>query len=305
MGARQGRGFGRAAGRGGGARGRRDHDARPRPGGAGGVRGRRRSSARARQDAPLRSRVQHPLPRDRASGRGGRRDDRPQISRTPGAQRVPGGSGRAGARRGAPGRERQCLGRCARVCGGDRLRSRGRVRDDVPRGDGDRSVRRADGAVRRVTALVQAGFETLTAAGYAPEIAYFECMHELKLIVDLMYRGGMKFMRYSISDTAEYGDYTRGPKVVTPEVRAAMERILADIQSGSFAREWIAESRSGGRKFEALRRAGAEHPIEQVGAKLRAMMPWTEEGKGARDSGLGTRGSSPVSEPRAPKPEPL
>src|SRR5436309_1220707 len=154
-------------------------------------------------------------------------------------------------------------------------------------------------------APIQAGFETLTAAGYAPEIAYFECMHELKLIVDLMYRGGMKFMRYSISDTAEYGDYTRGPKVITPEVRAAMQRILADIQSGSFAREWIAESRSGGRRFEALRKAGAEHPIEQVGAKLRAMMPWTEEGKGARDSGLGTRGSSPVSEPRAPKPEPL
>src|SRR5437764_1434682 len=149
MGARTGRGFGRAAGGGGGARGRRDHDARPRPGGAGGVRGRRRSSARARQDAPVRPRVQHPLPRDRASGRGGRRDDRPQISRTPGAQRVPGGSGRAGARRGAPGRERQCLGRCARVCSGDRLRPRGRVRDDVPRGDGDRSVRRADRPVRR------------------------------------------------------------------------------------------------------------------------------------------------------------
>jgi ketol-acid reductoisomerase len=132
-----------------------------------------------------------------------------------------------------------------------------------------------------VTALIQAGFETLTAAGYAPEIAYFECMHELKLIVDLMYRGGMKFMRYSISDTAEYGDYTRGPKIVTPEVRATMQRILADIQSGSFAREWIAECRGGGRQFAALRRAGAEHPIEQVGAKLRAMMPWTEEGRSA------------------------
>jgi ketol-acid reductoisomerase len=132
-----------------------------------------------------------------------------------------------------------------------------------------------------VTALIQAGFETLTAAGYAPEIAYFECMHELKLIVDLMYRGGMKFMRYSISDTAEYGDYTRGPKIVTAEVRAAMQRILGDIQSGSFAREWIAECRGGGRQFEALRRAGAAHPIEQVGAKLRAMMPWTEEGRAA------------------------
>ncbi len=156
-----------------------------------------------------------------------------------------------------------------------------------------------------VTALIQAGFETLTAAGYAPEIAYFECMHELKLIVDLMYRGGMKLMRYSISDTAEYGDYTRGPKIVTPEVRAAMQRILADIQSGSFAREWIAESRSGGRRFNALRKAGAEHPIEQIGAKLRAMMPWTEEGKGARGSGLGDRASSGASEPRAPRPEPL
>src|SRR6266576_757605 len=159
-----------------------------------------------------------------------------------------------------------------------------------------------------VTALIQAGFETLTAAGYAPEIAYFECMHELKLIVDLMYRGGMKFMRYSISDTAEYGDYTRGPKIVTPEVRAAMQRILADIQSGSFAREWIAESRSGGRRFQALRKAGAAHPIEQVGAKLRAMMPWTEEGR----SGLGTRGSglevpsrTPSPESRAPSAEPL
>src|SRR6185437_7313926 len=126
-----------------------------------------------------------------------------------------------------------------------------------------------------------------------------------KLIVDLMYRGGMKFMRYSISDTAEYGDYTRGPKIVTPEVRAAMERILADIQSGSFAREWIAESRAGGRRFQALRSAGAEHPTERVGAKLRAMRPGTEEGKGARGSGLGDRASSGVSEPRAPRPESL
>jgi len=132
-----------------------------------------------------------------------------------------------------------------------------------------------------VTALVQAGFETLTAAGYAPEIAYFECLHELKLIVDLMYRGGMRFMRYSISDTAEYGDYTRGPRIVTAEVRAEMQRMLADIQSGAFAREWIAESRGGARRFKELRRAGADHPIERVGARLRAMMPWTEEGKAA------------------------
>ena len=153
-----------------------------------------------------------------------------------------------------------------------------------------------------VTALVQAGFETLTNAGYAPEIAYFECLHELKLIVDLMYRGGMGFMRRSISDTAEYGDYTRGPKIVTDEVRAAMRRMLADIQSGSFAREWIGETRGGAPRFQAMRRAEAEHPIERVGARLRAMMPWTEEGS----SGLGVRGSGRKTEPeaRAPRPEP-
>src|SRR6184192_2554139 len=152
-----------------------------------------------------------------------------------------------------------------------------------------------------VTALIKAGFETLVAAGYAPELAYFECLHELKLIVDLMYRGGMKFMRYSISDTAEYGDYTRGPKVVTPEVRAAMERILA----GSFAREWIAESRSGGRRFQALRKAGAEHPIEQVGAKLRAMMPWTEEGK-AGPGAVGAQHAAPLHRgTQTSSPEPL
>ena len=132
-----------------------------------------------------------------------------------------------------------------------------------------------------VTALVQAGFETLVAAGYAPELAYFECLHELKLIVDLMYRGGMKFMRHSISDTAEYGDYTRGPTLITPAVRARMQQILVDIQSGAFAREWIEETRRGGPNFWRLRRDQNEHLIEQVGAKLRAMMPWSEEGKAA------------------------
>jgi ketol-acid reductoisomerase len=132
-----------------------------------------------------------------------------------------------------------------------------------------------------VTALVQAGFETLTQAGYAPEIAYFECLHELKLIVDLMYRGGMGFMRYSISDTAEYGDYTRGPRIVSGAVRQEMKRILRDIQSGAFAQEWIGECRSGARRFAELRVEGRDHPIEQVGARLRAMMPWTEEGKAA------------------------
>src|SRR5213592_3086057 len=153
-----------------------------------------------------------------------------------------------------------------------------------------------------VTSLVTAGFETLVAASYDPELAYFECLHELKLIVDLMYRGGMKFMRYSISDTAEYGDYTRGPTLIGPGVRARMQEILADIQSGAFAREWIEESRRGGSNFQRLRKQQNEHLIEQVGAKLRAMMPWSEEG---RASGLGARASGGLSEPRAPSPEPL
>ena len=130
-----------------------------------------------------------------------------------------------------------------------------------------------------VTALVKAGFETLTAAGYRPEMAYFECLHELKLIVDLMYRGGLQFMRHSISDTAEYGDYTRGPRVITAETRAEMRRILDAIQDGSFAREWLAENRAGRANFERLRKADRDHEIERVGAELRAMMPWSEEGK--------------------------
>src|SRR5438876_3236989 len=135
-----------------------------------------------------------------------------------------------------------------------------------------------------VTALIKAGFDTLVDAGYSPELAYFECLHELKLIVDLMYRGGMKFMRYSISDTAEYGDYTRGPRIITDEVREEMVQILAEIQSGSFAREWIRESREGSKRFQALRKSENEHLVERVGAKLRAMMPWSEEGK-ARTAG--------------------
>jgi len=132
-----------------------------------------------------------------------------------------------------------------------------------------------------VTALVQAGFETLTEAGYAPEMAYFECLHELKLIVDLIYRGGLGFMRHSISNTAEYGDLTRGGRVISPAVREEMRKLLADIRNGAFAKEWIAECRAGAPRFAELRRAAQQHPIEQVGARLRAMMPWTEEGKRA------------------------
>ncbi len=130
-----------------------------------------------------------------------------------------------------------------------------------------------------LTALVQAGFETLVDAGYQPESAYFECLHELKLIVDLMYEQGIAGMRYSISDTAEYGDLTRGPRVVDERVRATMRTILDEIRSGAFAEEWIAENRAGRGRFEELRRAGREHPIEKIGEELRAMMPFIAAGK--------------------------
>ncbi|MDA0370588.1 MAG: ketol-acid reductoisomerase [Actinomycetota bacterium] len=130
-----------------------------------------------------------------------------------------------------------------------------------------------------LTSLVQAGFETLVEAGYQPEMAYFECLHEVKLIVDLMYEEGIAGMRYSISDTAEYGDVTRGPRVVTPQTKKTMQKILKEIQSGKFAKEWIAESDSGREKFNALRKAGQEHQIEEVGKRLRSMMPWISAGK--------------------------
>ena len=129
------------------------------------------------------------------------------------------------------------------------------------------------------TALVQAGFETLVEAGYAPEMAYFECLHELKLIVDLMYEGGIANMRYSISNTAEYGDFTRGPRIITDETRAEMRKILREIQTGQFAKEFILENRAGAASLKAMRRVGAEHPIETVGAKLRDMMPWIKKNK--------------------------
>jgi ketol-acid reductoisomerase len=130
-----------------------------------------------------------------------------------------------------------------------------------------------------LTALVQAGFETLTAAGYAPEMAYFECLHEVKLIVDLMYEEGIAGMRYSISDTAEYGDLTRGPRIVTDETRAEMRRILDEIQDGSFAAEWIAESEAGRPNYKRLQQEGKDHAVELVGSRLRAMMPWINQGK--------------------------
>jgi ketol-acid reductoisomerase len=127
------------------------------------------------------------------------------------------------------------------------------------------------------TELVRAGFETLVEAGYDPRLAYFECLHELKLIVDLMYEKGITGMRDSISNTAEYGDMTRGKKVIGPEVRAAMKKILADVQSGDFAKEWIAENRAGQENFQRMREEQQGHEIEQVGAELRAMMPWIQK----------------------------
>jgi ketol-acid reductoisomerase len=130
-----------------------------------------------------------------------------------------------------------------------------------------------------VTQLIKHAFETLVEAGYQPELAYFECMHELKLIVDLMYEGGMAYMRYSISDTAEYGDYSRGPRIVDEGVRENMREILAEIQSGEFAREWILENQAGRPAFNAMRRKNAEHQIEEVGAELRAMMSWLKQSR--------------------------
>ncbi len=130
-----------------------------------------------------------------------------------------------------------------------------------------------------LTELIRAGYETLVEAGYPPEMAYFECLHEVKLIVDLIYEGGIANMRYSISNTAEYGDMTRGKRVVGPEARAAMKKILGDIQSGAFAEEWITEHRCGSPHFRELRKEAEHHPIEEVGATLRGLMPWLSSGR--------------------------
>jgi ketol-acid reductoisomerase len=127
--------------------------------------------------------------------------------------------------------------------------------------------------------LIRAGFETLVEAGYAPEMAYFECLHEVKLIVDLIYEGGIANMNYSISNTAEYGEYVTGPRLITPETKAEMKRVLADIQSGRFARDWVLENKAGQPSFKATRAHNAAHPIEEVGEKLRAMMPWIAKNK--------------------------
>ena len=130
-----------------------------------------------------------------------------------------------------------------------------------------------------LTSLIMAGYETLVEAGYAPEMAYFECLHEVKLIVDLMYEGGIANMRYSISNTAEYGDYTRGPRIIDDRAKAEMKRVLEEIQSGKFAKEWVLENTAGQASFKAMRRRGAEHPVEKIGEKLRTMMPWIAQNR--------------------------
>jgi ketol-acid reductoisomerase len=130
-----------------------------------------------------------------------------------------------------------------------------------------------------LTSLIKAGFETLTEAGYSPEMAYFECLHEMKLIVDLLYEGGISEMRYSISNTAKYGDMTRGPIVVNDETKGRMQSLLSDIQSGAFARDWMKEARNGRQRFQQLDDEAREHPIERVGARLRGMMPWLSESR--------------------------
>jgi len=127
-----------------------------------------------------------------------------------------------------------------------------------------------------VSALVKAAFEVLVEAGYQPEMAYFECMHELKLIVDLFYQGGLNYMRYSVSNTAEYGDYTRGPRIITDQTKAEMRRILEEVQSGQFAREWILENKANAPAFKAIRRREREHPVEEVGLRLRRLMSWID-----------------------------
>ena len=143
-----------------------------------------------------------------------------------------------------------------------------------------------------LTALIYAGFETLVDAGYAPEMAYFECVHELKLIIDLIYEGGIDNMRYSVSNTAEYGDLTRGPRIITDDARKVMKEMLAEIRSGAFANEWMAEHAAGKPKFKELERRGAEHPLETVGKRLRGLMPWMQEERMIKDRDAKPKASS-------------
>lgn len=155
-----------------------------------------------------------------------------------------------------------------------------------------------------LTQLIMGGFETLVNAGYAPEIAYFECLHEVKLIVDLIYEKGISMMRYSISDTAEYGDLTRGPRIITDETRKEMKKILSEIQSGQFAREWILENQAGRPMYRALKRQGLEHQVEVVGKELRGMMSWLNKGDAKKGSSPAPTDEAPVKKAKAAKAAP-
>src|SRR4051794_23728168 len=228
----------------------------------------------AGQDADVRARLQHPVRLDRAADRHRRDDDRAEIA----------GASRPRAVR----RRRRYSGTCG--CASGRNRSRRALALSYGKAIG---VARA-GIIQTtfaeetetdlfgeqtvlcggVSALVKAGFDTLVKAGYQPEIAYFECLHELKLIVDLIYRGGLNYMRYSVSDTAENGDYTGGPRIVTDATRREMKQMLTEIQNGTYAKAWIAENEAGRPNFNKLREADRNHPIEQVGVRLRALMPF-------------------------------
>ncbi len=199
---------------------------------------------------------------------------RAEGSRPPRSPPVHRGLGRAGARRSAAGPHGSRAAAVARLREGNRSDPRGGFRDELQGRDRDRSVRRAGGPVRWRLRAVQAGFDTLVEAGYDPKMAYFECLHELKLIVNLMYEKGLSGMRFSISNTAEYGDYTRGKRVISEQTRAEMRKILGEIQSGDFAREWIAENRAGQEHFLHMREQQAGTQIEREGRELRSMMDW-------------------------------
>ena len=213
---------------------------------------------------------------DRAPGRR-RLDDRAQGPRPPGARGLQGGPGHAGPPRRAPGRERARRRPTALAYAKGIGCTRAGVIETTFAEETETDLFGEQAVLcGGASALVKAGFETLVKNGYQPEIAYFECMHELKLIVDLMYRGGLNYMRYSVSDTAEDGDYTAGPRLVTDETKKEMQRILDEIKDGRYAKRWVAENEAGRPVFEATRAAERSQQLEQVGARLRAMMPFLD-----------------------------
>ena len=273
----QGRGAGPAGAH--PVRGRRsgpDHGPGARPGPAQAVRRGDRAQPGGRRRAVLRARLQHPLRLHRAAGGRRRGPGRAQGPGSPGPPGVRRGPWRAGARRGRAGRAGKAWDLAlsyAKAIGG--LRAGGIKTTFTEETETDLFGEQAvlcGGA----SALVMAGFETLTEAGYQPEVAYFECLHELKLIVDLMYEGGIAKQRWSVSDTAEYGDYVSGPRVIDAHVKENMKAVLADVQNGAFAKRFIDDQDAGAPEFTALREKGETHPIEAVGHQLRGLMAWVK-----------------------------